>query len=160
MPNTTCTFFRDRDGQLTTVNSCNPNGPRGAADPANLARQQAKIVRAINALDASVVSLEELENSVKFGKDRDFAIGTLVAALNADAGAGTWAFAPSPAPADMPAPAQEDVIRTGFIYKPADVELVGASKILIDETHFGNAREPLAQAFKPAGGSDAVRVRA
>ncbi len=78
MPNTTCTFFRDRDGQLTTVNSCNPNGPRGAADPANLARQQAKIVRAINALDASVVSLEELENSVKFGKDRDFAIGTLV----------------------------------------------------------------------------------
>ena len=155
MPNTTCTFFRDRDGQLTTVNSCNPNGPRGAADPANLARQQAKIVRAINALDASVVSLEELENSVKFGKDRDYAIGVLVNALNADAGAGTWAFAPSPAPADMPAPAQEDVIRTGFIYKPADVELVGASKILIDETHFGNAREPLAQAFKPAGTSDA-----
>ena len=48
------------------------------------------------------------------------------------------------------------MIRTGFIYKPADVELVGASKILIDEAHFGNAREPLAQAFKPAGASDAT----
>jgi 5'-nucleotidase len=154
-PANTCTFFRDRDGQLTTVNSCNPSGPRGAANEANLTRQQAKIVRAINALDASVVSLEELENSVKFGKNRDFAISTLVAALNADAGAGTWAFAPSPAPADMPTPAEEDVIRTGFIYKPADVELVGASQILRDEVNFDNAREPLAQVFKPAGGSAA-----
>ena len=27
----------------------------------------------------------------------------------------------------------EDVIRTGFIYKPADVELVGGSRILVDE---------------------------
>ena len=154
MPGTTCTYFTDRDGERTTVNSCNPNGPRGAADPANLARQQAKIVEAINALDASVVSLEELENSVKFGKNRDFAIGVLVDALNADAGAGTWAFAPSPAPADMPTPAQEDVIRTGFIYKPADVELVGASEIRIDEENFDNAREPLAQVFKPVGGGD------
>ena len=55
----------------------------------------------------------------------------------------------------MPTPAEEDVIRTGFIYKPADVELVGASQILRDEVNFDNAREPLAQAFKPAGGSDA-----
>lgn len=154
-PGTTCTFFTDRDGNRTTVNSCNPNGPRGAANAANLARQQSKIVKAINALDASVVSLEELENSAKFGKDRDFAISTLVTALNADAGAGTWAFAPSPAAGDRPTPAQEDVIRTGFIYKPADVELVGASKILIDEVNFDNAREPLAQVFKPVGGSDA-----
>ena len=38
-------------------------------------RQQAKIVTAINALDADIVSLEELENSVKFGEtDRDDAI--------------------------------------------------------------------------------------
>jgi len=154
-PGNACTYFTDRDGERTTVNSCSPNGPRGAANGANLARQQAKIVKAINSLGASVVSLEELENSVKFGKSRDFAISTLVAALNADAGAGTWAFAPSPAAAAMPTPAQEDVIRTGFIFKPANVELVGDSKILVDETHFGNAREPLAQVFKVAGGSDA-----
>ena len=46
------------------------------------------------------------------------------------------------------------MIRTGFIYKPADVELVGGSRILVDEENFDNAREPLAQAFKAAGGSD------
>lgn len=54
----------------------------------------------------------------------------------------------------MPTPAQEDVIRTGFIYKPAEVELVGASKILVDEANFDNAREPLAQAFKAKGAAD------
>ena len=152
MPSTTCTFFKDRDGHVTTVNSCNPNGPRGAADAANLARQQAKIVKAINALGASVVSLEELENSAKFGKDRDYAIGELVNALNAEAGAGTWDFVPTPPEADRPTVAQEDVIRTGFIYKPADIELVGTSEILVDEENFDNAREPLAQVFKPLGG--------
>ena len=85
---------------------------------------------AINRLDADIVTLEEMENSVKYGKDRDFAISTLVDALNAAAGSGTWAFAPSPA--DRPAAlAEEDVIRTGFIYKPAAVALVGESRILI-----------------------------
>ena len=153
MEGTTCTFYRDRDGEPTTVNSCNPNGPRGAADEENLARQQSKIVKAINALGASVVSLEELENSAKFGKNRDFAISRLVAALNADAGAGTWNFVPSPPSYDRPTVAQEDVIRTGFIYKPADVERVGASEILVDEENFDNAREPLAQAFRPLGGA-------
>jgi 5'-nucleotidase len=154
MPGTSCTYYRDRDGERTTVNSCTPNGPRGAADPENLARQQAKIVKAINALGASVVSLEELENSAKFGKDRDFAIGRLVAALNADAGAGTWEFVPTPPEADRPTVAQEDVIRTGFIYKPADIAPVGTSKILVDEVNFDNAREPLAQVFRPVGGAD------
>ncbi len=150
----TCTYYTDRAGNPITVNSCTNNGPRGAANDENLQRQQAKIVAAINKLDASIVSLEEIENSVQFGKSRDFAIGKLVDALNAAAGGGTWAFAPSPAPADMPTPAQEDVIRTGFIYKPADVELVGASKILVDEVNFDNAREPLAQAFKAKGAAD------
>ncbi len=154
MPDTTCSYYRDRDGERTTVQSCSPNGPRGAADPENLARQQAKIVAAINALDASVVSLEELENSAKFGKNRDFAIGVLVDALNADAGEGTWKFAPSPPSYDRPTVDQEDVIRTGFIYKPADVQRVGASEILVDEENFDNAREPLAQVFRPVGGAD------
>ena len=49
------------------MNRCNPDGPRGAADAANLASQQAKIVAAINALGADVVSLEEIENSAAFG---------------------------------------------------------------------------------------------
>lgn len=150
----TCTYYTDRAGNPITVNSCTDNGPRGAANEENLQRQQDKIVTAINKLGASIVSLEEIENSVQFGKDRDFALAKLVDALNADAGAGTWAFAPSPDAADLPTPAEEDVIRTAFIYRPADVALVGPSKVLIDEVNFDNAREPLAQAFKAAGAPD------
>ncbi len=150
----TCTYFNDRAGNPITNNTCSNNGPRGAADTGNLLRQQAKIVAAINALDASIVSLEEIENSVQFGKDRDFALSELVEALNAAAEPGTWAFVPSPAAADLPTPAQEDVIRTAFIYKPEAVRPVGASVVLRDETNFDNAREPLAQAFKRRGAPD------
>ena len=74
----TCSYYTDRAGDPVTNNSCNPNGPRGAANDVNLVRQRDKIVAAINTADADIVSLEELENSVKFGKDRDFAINALV----------------------------------------------------------------------------------
>ncbi len=150
----TCSFYNDRAGNPVTVNSCNGDGPRGAADTANLDRQRAKIVAAINALGADVLSLEEIENSAKYaGPDRrDDALAKLVDALNADAGSKVWTFVPSPAPADRPAVADEDVIRTAFIYKNAAVEPVGTSHILQDAA-FDNAREPLAQAFRPAGGA-------
>lgn len=146
-PGTSCDYFTDRAGTPITVDDCGA-GPRGAATAASLERQQAKIVTAINTLGADVVSLEEIENSASLGLPRDTALGTLVDALNAKAGAGTWAFVPSPAEV----PTGEDVIRTAFIYKPAAVEMVGASRILTGATAFDNAREPLAQSFRVAGG--------
>jgi 5'-nucleotidase len=155
----TCSYYTDRDSSPVAVNSCSPSGPRGAADWTNLQRQQAKIVRAINGLNADVVSLEELENSVKLltETDRDDAIKELVAALNADAGAGTWAYVASPAEAlTAENVAEQDVIRNGFIYKPEAVEPVGESDLLFGSTAFANAREPLAQAFKPAGAADSA----
>jgi 5'-nucleotidase len=143
-----CTFYRDRAGAPLTVNSgCDA---RGAANAESLARQQVKIVTAINALGADVVSLEEIENSARFGEDRDSALGTLVDALNAAAGSDVWAFVPSPAPAARPA--NEDVIRLAFIYKSAAVETVGQSTILTGSAAFSNARQPLSQAFRPVGG--------
>jgi 5'-nucleotidase len=158
----TCTYFTDRLGAQITTNACgNPNtsagnGPRGAANQTNVTRQRDKIVAAINTANADIVSLEELENSAKFGKSRDFAITQLTNALNAASTPGKWAFAPSPTGADLPALADEDVIRTGFIYQPANVSLVGASKILVGSAPFTNAREPLAQAFKKAGATDSA----
>lgn len=140
-----CQFYTDREGNPITVRTgCDA---RGAANAANLQRQETKIVAAINALDADVVSLEEIENSKAFGKNRDAALSTLTDRLNAAAGAGTWAFVPSPATL----PASEDVIRTAFIYRPAAVEPVGAS-VVHDVAAFDNAREPLAQTFRVAGG--------
>lgn len=148
----TCSTYKDRAGNPVTADSCTGNGPRGAADDANLERQQAKIVAAINTLNADVVSLEEIENSTAVGlPDRDDALGNLVDALNAAAGNEKWAFVPSPAEV----PTGEDVIRTAFIYQPSAVQTVGDSKILIGATAFDNAREPLAQAFRPVGGGDA-----
>ena len=150
-----CSFYKDRAGEPVTVNSCNGDGPRGAADDGDLARQRAKIVRAINTLGADVLSLEEIENSAKYaGPDRrDDALASLVDALNADAGSQVWDYVRSPAPADRPAVADEDVIRTAFIYKQAKATPVGASHILTGSAAFDNAREPLAQAFRPRYGA-------
>ncbi len=136
-----CTFYEDREGIPTTVRGgCDA---RGAWDADNLERQQSKIVDAINGLDASVLSLEEIEQSAAFGKDRDESLSILVDALNEDAGSEKWAFTESP----EELPESEDVIRTAFIYQPADVQPVGASSILTGSEAYGNAREPLAQAF-------------
>jgi predicted extracellular nuclease len=143
-----CTFYTDRAGNPITVNTgCNA---RGAANAENLGRQQAKIVAAINGLDADVVSLEEIENSVRLGNNRDFAVSTLVDALNAALGSAQWAYVASP----LSTPASQDVIRTAFIYKKAVAKPVGSSKIL-DDPAFVNARQPLAQKFERVGGTDA-----
>ncbi|MGC0369872.1 ExeM/NucH family extracellular endonuclease [Microbacterium sp. SLBN-111] len=142
--------YKDRAGNPITADKCPNNGPRGAANDENLQRQQSKIVAAINGLGADVVSLEEIENSAQFGKDRDAALSTLVGALNAKAGSELWAFVPSPAVL----PASEDVIRTAFIYKKGIVAPVGDS-VILDDPAFANARQPLAQAFAPVGDPDA-----
>ena len=152
----TCSAFVDRDGNPIAVNSCDGSGPRGAWNTASFERQQAKIVNAINTMDADIVSLEEIENSRKVdGVDRDEAVSALVDALNDDAGSTRWAFAASPAEADLPPVGDEDVIRTAFIYNPDTVELVGDSAILTGSAPFENAREPMAQGFKATGTDDA-----
>lgn len=149
-----CDAYNDRDGDGNNVSGgCDQ---RGAWDPADLGRQQQKIVAAINALDADVVGLMEIENSVALGEAADEATQTLVAALNAAAGAGTWAVNPSSS--ELPPVADQDVITNAIIYKPAAVQRVGESRALGDQSSgdeaFGNAREPLAQVFAPVGGGD------
>jgi 5'-nucleotidase len=149
-----CTAFRDRDGNGDTVSGgC---ALRGAWDAEDLNRQQTKIVRVINSLDADVVGLSEVENSLVVDGVADEALNTLVAALNADAGSTVWAANPSSA--DLPPASEMDVITSAIIYKPAAVDRVGASHALGTESTptgaFGNAREPLAQEFAPQGGGD------
>ncbi|MEV6347721.1 ExeM/NucH family extracellular endonuclease [Actinoplanes sp. NPDC051851] len=119
---------------------------RGADDAAGLAKQQAKIVAAITALDADVISLMEIENSVKFDTaNPQLALQTLVGALNEVDGAGTWDYVRSPA--ELPSAAEQDVITSAIIYKPAKATPVGASRSINDETVWSNAREPIAQTF-------------
>ncbi|PCC50728.1 ExeM/NucH family extracellular endonuclease [Brevibacterium aurantiacum] len=138
-----CDYYDDREGNPITVRGgCDA---RGAANAESLKRQETKIVTAISKLDASVVSLMEIENSAAFGDDRDDALETLVQRLNEAAGTDKWDFVPSP----DDVPADEDVIRTALIYQPAEVAPHQDSTILDDEDAFSNAREPLSQAFAP-----------
>ncbi|MGC5049252.1 ExeM/NucH family extracellular endonuclease [Micrococcus porci] len=143
-----CGYYADRDGAPVSTKGCLP---RGAYTEEAFLEQQAKIATAINGMDTSVVALEEIENSEKFGLDRDHALAHLVDALNAQAGYAKWAYVASPTV--RPALADEDVIRSAFIYQPAEVTPVGESVILDDQVNFANAREPMAQAFRVADGS-------
>ena len=145
-----CQYYDDREGNHITVRGgCDA---RGAANAESLKRQETKIVTAINKLDASVVSLMEIENSAAFGKDRDDALATLVKRLNESAGTEKWDFVDSPAAV----PSDEDVIRTALIYQPAEVAPQNESTILNDQDAFSNAREPLSQAFAPKDGTGEI----
>ncbi len=149
-----CEGYYGRDGDGTNVSGgCDQ---RGAWDPADLQRQQAKIVAAINALDADVVGLMEIENSAALGETPDEATQTLVSALNAAAGSAVWSANPSST--ELPAPAEQDVITNAIIYRTAAVARLGEARALgtlsASGQAFGNAREPVAQAFTPAGGGE------
>ncbi len=153
-----CTAYKDRTGDPVTVSGgCDP---RGAWDPEDLTRQQDKIVAAINALDADVVGLLEIENSARVDGDPDEALGTLVDALNAAAGSDVWAFVPSSS--ELPPAAEQDVITNALIYRTAAVERTGESRALGDQSGddqaFGNAREPIGQVFTPVGGGEPFLV--
>lgn len=153
-----CVSYDDRTGDPVTVDTgCDP---RGAWDPEDLARQQAKIVEAVNALDADVVGLLEIENSAVVDGVADEALGTLVDALNADAGSTVWAYVPSSS--ELPAASEQDVITNALIYRTAAVTPTGPSRALGtlsgDGEAFGNAREPIAQVFTPVGGGDPLLV--
>lgn len=138
-----CKGYADRLGNLLTAKNCKV---RGAHSKDAFLNQQAKIVLAINALNADVVALEEIENSqAVLGKDRDEALKNLVSALNQAAGDDVWTHVPSP----KTVPADEDVIRIAYIYKPATVKTVGESEILDDAAFTKLARQPLAQRFAP-----------
>ncbi|MGP3536580.1 ExeM/NucH family extracellular endonuclease [Microbacterium sp. RD1] len=132
---------------------------RGAWDADDLARQQSKIVAAIEGLDAAVVGLMEIENSAKVdGADAaDEATATLVAALNAAAGSTKWAYVRSSD--ELPAPSLQDVITNAIIYQPALVSPVGDARALGTASGagqaFDQAREPIGQVFAPARGGEA-----
>lgn len=138
-----CKAYTDRTGTPVTANFCTV---RGAYTREAFHDQQAKIVTAINGLDADVVALMEVENSASItylpGQPRDKALAHLVDELNKAAGSQVWGYVASP----TVVPPHEDVIRTAFIYRLDSVHPEGPSLILMDDA-YANARQPLAQKF-------------
>ncbi|WP_337060476.1 ExeM/NucH family extracellular endonuclease [Kineococcus sp. G2] len=124
---------------------------RGAPDQAELEEQAGKIVPAIRALGADVVTLMEIEDTDSTGLtpgNADTALADLVRRLNAAAGSEEWAYVPMP---DELYAVDRDVIRNAIIYREDVVQPVGDPVGLVDESVWSNAREPIAQTFVKDG---------
>jgi 5'-nucleotidase len=124
---------------------------RGATTPAAFAKQSAKIVTAISALDVDVVTLMEIEDTDSTGAspgNADGALADLVGKLNTFAGSDRWAYVPLP---DELYAVDRDVIRSAIIYRKDVVQPVGDPVGLVDEDVWFNAREPQAQTFVKDG---------
>jgi len=134
-------WFTQFSGTFTPPGCANALAVRGAQSPEEWERQKAKLVAALEALDADVVALQEVQNN---GQE---AIAALVAALNERMGTGTYAFVPDPEGG-----LGCDAIKVGLIYKPARLEPVGGPRALQQADTF--ERFPLAQTFrdKASGG--------
>lgn len=89
---------------------------RGADDPAEFERQEAKIVTALAEMDADVYGLVEIENNAT-------AVATLTAALNERLGAEVYDYIETGV-------IGTDVITTALLYKPASVTPVGAFQLM------------------------------
>jgi predicted extracellular nuclease len=127
------------------------DGGRGAETAEAFEKQAGKIVPAIEALDADVVTLMEIEDTDSTGYspgDADQAIADLVGRLDTAAGYDKWSYVPLP---EELYAVDRDVIRNAIIYQPAEVQPVRDSVGLVDESVWFNAREPIAQTFSKDG---------
>ena len=117
-------------GTSTTKSNC-----RGADNLAEFVRQRDKIVAELQAIDADVVGLMEIQNN------GETAVTYLVEQLNAAIGGVTYAVVPKPAATGT------DAIRVAMIYKPAKLGLVGGA---LSDANAINNRPPMAQTFRAA----------
>jgi predicted extracellular nuclease len=122
---------------------------RGATSPAELAQQQAKIVAGLQALDADVITLHEIENSAVTTPATPYAaVETLIAALEAADGR-DWDYAR--------AHEDGDVITNAVIHRTDVVTPVGDPVAYTSPT-FDNARSPIAQTFATVEGGEVFTV--
>ena len=102
---------------------------------------------AINALDADIVALQEIENSVKLGEAPDEALADLVAGLNAAAGAGTWDYVRDARRAARCGDHRLHHERDHLQARRREAHRARRQTV-VDETVWDIAREPIAQTFK------------
>ena len=124
---------------------------RGAPNQAEFEQQAGKIVPALKALGADVVTLMEIEDTDSSGYtpgDADTALADLVRRLNTAEGAPVWSYVPLP---EELYAVDRDVIRNAIIYRNDVVQPVGDPVGLVDESVWSNAREPQAQTFVKDG---------
>nr|MBP7213503.1 ExeM/NucH family extracellular endonuclease [Anaerolineaceae bacterium] len=135
-------YFVTLDG---SGNRCGPSGNmecRGADNANEFTRQRAKILAAMNTIDADIFGLMEIENDRPGGQNP---VADLVAGLNELKGAGTYAYIQTGS-------IGTDAIKQAIIYKPASVTPVGDYVTLTEaiDSRFDTSknRPSLAQAFE------------
>lgn len=115
---------------------------RGAKSPAEFARQEAKIVAALRALNADVIGLMEIANN-------GYGDASAVRRLATQLGDGSRAVDPGTARLGR------DAIAVALLYDSRTVEPAGRAATV---TLGGRHRPPLAQTFRRAGGTRAFTV--
>ncbi|MEL7498302.1 MAG: ExeM/NucH family extracellular endonuclease [Planctomycetota bacterium] len=123
---------------FTTIDN-GRNQARGADSKSELQRQEDKIVAAILALDADVIGLMELENSLEAEQQ-------LLQALNRQAGKDVFKGSGIPA-GFQSAPGGDNAIRVGIIYRSDRVTPKGGVTMIRDDA-FAVARTPIVQTFE------------
>lgn len=111
---------------------------RGARTPEELARQQAKLVQALIALDADVIGLLELENN---GYDKGSAIATLLAALNQQSNEPYKMVTTHETPGS-------DAIKVGIFYRSSRINAIGKAATHTADPFTRLHRPPVAQSFR------------
>ncbi|MFQ3683878.1 ExeM/NucH family extracellular endonuclease, partial [Roseiflexus sp.] len=138
-----------------------PAACRGAENTQEFERQNAKLLAALQRLDADVLGLIEIEND---GYGPTSALAELVNRLNAATAPGTYAFIDVDAATGQTNALGTDAIKVALIYKPAVVEPVGQTAAL-NTVAFVNGgdgsprnRPALAQTFRHRATGETVTV--
>lgn len=133
---------------------CGPDGLqecRGADNLNELERQRDKLVAAIKGMQADVIGLIEIEND-RPGQPADYAVDSLVAAINAQPGYGNYAYVPTGAIGN-------DVIKVALIYNTDKLTLEGSPAIISAVGFDASLNRPaLAQSFKDKGSDQIFTV--
>lgn len=116
---------------------------RGARDYDAYARQLARHVAVITALDPAIIAAQELEND---GFGPESAAQELATALNGAQTGARWTVV---APAERPG---SDAIAVGILYRADRVEAVGAPALKLGGPFARGSRPPLAQSFRAGDG--------
>jgi predicted extracellular nuclease len=131
-------FFSTIDTDQAVCGPDGNEGCRGADSSEEFDRQLSKIITALSQLNADIVGLIELENN-----DAE-SLTQIVDGLNTEFGPGTYVYLDTGV-------IGLDAIKTGFIYKPANVSLRGPFALLDAsvDARFNDARNrnALAQTF-------------